>query len=425
MHAGPAGNRRTVTNRTRTALTATPLARSRRPAAGDRPAADRPAGDRPASGDRPAAHLPQLDGLRTLAVALVIAYHVARAEDLSWLLPGAFVGVDVFFVLSGFLITTLLLREHRRTGSVDLRRFYTRRLWRLYPALVLVSAVTAAVIVFAPDVFDVTAASPLEALVALTYGMSWWSGLELSGGPYLLGLTWSLSVEEHFYLLWPLLLLALLRRGGGLGSVVGVAVLANAWPALLWLNGADPDRLYYLPDSRFAQLLTGCALASLLLRRDEAGGLGRTSRVFSPAVAGTALGALALVALVGSRTEAWYWLGGMQLLGLAAAAIVGHLVLHPDGRLSTALRWGPLPVLGLWSYGIYLWHLPLMRLAEPVLGDTLAVATGAALMAVPVAAASYHYVEQPLLQWSRRPRLASAPAPTAVERPRELERSAA
>ena len=158
------------------------------------------------------ARLPQLDGLRTLAVLVVLAYHVARAHELPQL-PGGFIGVDVFFVLSGFLITTLLLKEHAKTGSIALRPFYVKRLWRLYPALILVSVFVAGVFAFAPGPFDLEPASPFEAVVALTYMMSWWSGLELTGGPYLLGLTWSLSVEEHFYLLWPLLLLAVLRRG--------------------------------------------------------------------------------------------------------------------------------------------------------------------------------------------------------------------
>lgn len=347
----------------------------------------------PAAADasRPA-HLPQLDGLRTVAIALVLAYHVARTQELS-VLPGGFVGVDLFFVLSGFLITSLLLREHRSTGRVDLRRFYVRRLWRLYPALALVSAVVALVFAFSPAVFGLEAASPLEALVALAYGMSWWSGLELPGGPYLLGLTWSLSVEEHFYLLWPLLLLALLRRGGGVRSVVVVAVLANAYTAALWHLGADPDRLYYLPDARFAQLLTGCALAAALLARPD---LGRwRPAVSAPAATAAALG-IAAVALTASRHHAWYWSGGLQLVGAGAAVVIGHLAVHRDSRLSVLLRWGPLPTLGVWSYGIYLWHLPLIRLAQPVLGDTLVVAVVGALAAIPVAAASYRFVEQPL-----------------------------
>ena len=356
------------------------------------------------------AHLPQLDGLRTVAVLLVLVYHVARTQEMRFL-PGGFVGVDLFFVLSGFLITSLLLREHHRTGRLDLRRFYVRRLWRLYPALILVSAVVAIVFAFFPGVFGLEAASPLEALVALAYGMSWWSGLELPGGPYLLGLTWSLSVEEHFYLLWPLVLIALLRRGGGVRAVVAVAVLANAYTAVLWHLGADPDRLYYMADARFAQMLTGCALAAALFARPD---LGRLRPAVSGRAATLSALAIAVVALVGSRYEAWYWSGGMQLVGVAAAVVIGHLAVHRDSRMSTVLRWGPLPTLGVWSYGIYLWHLPLIRLAQPVFGETTLVAVAGGLAAIPVAAASYRFVEQPL-QRRRTLRLLSS-APSAEHR---------
>ena len=370
-----------------------------------------------------AARLPQLDGLRTLAVLLVLAYHVARQHELPQL-PGGFIGVDVFFVLSGFLITSLLLREHARTGSIALRRFYVKRLWRLYPALILVSAVVAAVFAFAPGPFGLEPASPLEAVVALTYTMSWWSGLELTGGPYLLGLTWSLSVEEHFYLLWPLLLLAVLRRGGRVGAVALIAVLANAWTAFLALSGADADRMYFLPDARFSQILTGCLLAALLHRSPD---LGRLRPAVSARVAWGVLAALTVVVLLATRYDGWYWAGGMQLIGVGAALLIGHLVVHPDARLAVLLRWGPLPVLGLWSYGIYLWHLPLMRLAQPVFDGSVAVTALAGLAAIPVAAASYRYVEQPLLH-RRTLRPAPAPAPVAESAPareRELARSAA
>ena len=370
----------------------------------------------------PHARLPQLDGLRTLAVLLVLAYHVAREHELPQL-PGGFIGVDVFFVLSGFLITTLLLREHATTGAIALRRFYVKRLWRLYPALVLVCAFVAAVFAFAPGPFDLEPASPLEAVVALAYGMSWWSGLELTGGPYLLGLTWSLSVEEHFYLLWPLLLLFVLRRGGRVGAVALIAVIANAWPAWLWMNGADADRLYFLPDARFSQILTGCLLAAALRRDPE---LGRFRAAVSPQVAWTVLGSLTLVVVLATRYDGWYWSGGMQVIGVGTALLIGHLVVHRDGRLAQLLRWGPLPVLGLWSYGIYLWHLPLMRLAQPLFDGSVAVTALAGLAAIPVAAASYHYVEQPLLH---RRTLRPVPAASASSGPqlpdRELTRSAA
>jgi peptidoglycan/LPS O-acetylase OafA/YrhL len=349
-------------------------------------------------------YLPQLDGLRALAVALVVGYHLIRTEELD-VLPGAFLGVDVFFVLSGFLITALLLREHADTGRLDLTRFYVRRVRRLGPGLLLVCAVVAAVLAFAPRPFGLEAASPLESLVALLYGMSWWSGLEMSGGPYLLGLTWSLSVEEHFYLAWPVLLLVLLRRGAGVPAVAAVAALANAWPAVLWLRGADPERLYYLPDSRVGQILTGCLLAAVLAR-----GAGRPRGLLGPVPALAAVGWLAWVAVSWTRDSAGYWLGGMQLVGLAAAVLVGHLVLHGDGLAARALSARPLVAIGVWSYGIYLWHLPLIRLARPLLGGTPVVAAGAVLASVAVAAASYRFVEQPVLRGRR-----ARPAPLLVE----------
>jgi peptidoglycan/LPS O-acetylase OafA/YrhL len=362
-------------------------------------------------------YLPQLDGLRALAVALVVAYHLVRTQGLD-VAPGAFLGVDVFFVLSGFLITALLLREHADDGRLDLRRFYVRRVRRLGPGLLLVCAVVAAVLAFAPGPFGLEAATPIESVVALAYGMSWWSGLEITGGPYLLGLTWSLSVEEHFYLAWPLLLLVLLRGGLGVGAVAAVAALANAWPAVLWLRGADPERLYYLPDTRVAQILTGCLLAALLVR-----GVARLRPLFGPLPALAAVGWLSWVAATWSRDSAGYWLGGMQLVGLAAAVLVGHLVVHGDGVAARALSARPVVAVGVWSYGIYLWHLPLIRLAQPVLGGTLAVATGAALASVGVAAASYRFLEQPVLR-GRRARPAAVPADPYPAEPQQLARAA-
>ena len=276
---------------------------------------------------------------------------------------------------------------------------------------------------FVPGPFGLEPASPLEAVVALTYTMSWWSGLELTGGPYLLGLTWSLSVEEHFYLLWPVLLLLVLRRGGRVGAVAVIAVLANAWPAFLWLNGADPDRLYFLPDARFSQILAGCLLAAVLHRSAD---LGRFRPLVSARAAWGVLAALTLIVVLATRYDGWYWSGGMQAIGAGTALLIGHLVVHPDARLARLLRWGPLPVLGLWSYGIYLWHLPLMRLASPVFDGSVAVTLLAGLAAIPVAAASYRYVEQPLLRrHTRGPVPAAGPAAAPPARQRELVRSAA
>jgi peptidoglycan/LPS O-acetylase OafA/YrhL len=374
----------------------------------------------PSEGWRPR-HVPPLDGLRTAGMIFVLVYHIAKTAHLP-LLPGGFVGIDLFFVLSGFLITSLLLREHADTGRIRLREFYVRRVWRLYPALVLVCAVTAVAFVF-PSPFDLEPATPLESLVALTYGMSWWAGLELPGGPYLLGLTWSLSVEEHFYALWPLALLALLGRGWRTGAVVVAAVLANAYTAVLYYAGADINRLYYMPDTRIAQILTGCALATLMHRPHT---LERVRAATGAVPAGVVVAGIAILLLFGSRYQGWYWGGGMQVVGVGAAVLVGHLVLHERSLLSRTLGWRPVAVVGTWTYGIYLWHLPLIRLAQPVLGETLLVAVAAVLASVPIAAASYYFVEQPLLKrYSLRQAQRRAVPRPAADAQRKLARSAA
>jgi peptidoglycan/LPS O-acetylase OafA/YrhL len=172
-----------------------------------------------------------------------------------------------------------------------------------------------------------------------------------------------------------------------------------------------------MPDARFSQILTGCLLAAVLHRSPD---LGRLRAAVSPTVAWGVLAALTGVVVLATRYDGWYWSGGMQIIGVGTALVIGHLVVHPDARLAQLLRWGPLPVLGLWSYGIYLWHLPLMRLAQPVFDGSVAVTALAGLAAIPVAAASYRFVEQPLLH-RRTLRL----VPRSTERPRVPERALA
>jgi peptidoglycan/LPS O-acetylase OafA/YrhL len=176
-----------------------------------------------------------------------------------------------------------------------------------------------------------------------------------------------------------------------------------------------------MADARFSQMLTGCALAAALFARPD---LGRLRPAVSGRAAALSALAIAVVALTGSRYEAWYWSGGMQLVGVGAAVVIGHLAVHRDSPMSAALRWGPLPTLGVWSYGIYLWHLPLIRLAQPVFGETLLVAVLGGLAAIPVAAASYRFVEQPLQRRRTLRLLTSAPARAPQPARAELSRAA-
>ncbi|MDQ4069687.1 MAG: acyltransferase, partial [Actinomycetota bacterium] len=207
---------------------------------------------------------PALDGVRALAVMLVVAVHVTYVLVPAWAgrwVPGGFLGVDVFFVLSGFLITTLLLEEHHRSGRVSLRGFYVRRARRLLPAvgvLLLAHGVLTALIRA-----DLGHEARSAAAVAL-YGANWViaAGGSLSAG---LGHLWSLSVEEQFYMVWPVLLLAALRCRRPTAVIVVIAVAGIVWAigvrAWLWLEGAGWDAIYVRTDARLDELFMGALLA--------------------------------------------------------------------------------------------------------------------------------------------------------------------
>jgi peptidoglycan/LPS O-acetylase OafA/YrhL len=340
-----------------------------------------------------------LDGVRALAVLAVLGFHGGLPA-----LPGGFLGVDAFFVLSGFLITGLLLAEHQRSGRVVLSRFWGRRVRRLLPALllVLVGTIAAARLVLSPD--DL-ARLRLDALGALGYVANW-RMLAREGGDYFdqsappspLQHTWSLGIEEQFYLLWPLVAVLVLRRRrsrGALLAVAGAGALAStAAMALLYRSGEGVSRVYYGTDTRAAPLLVGCALAVLLsVGRPGPGGR-------------RLLGVLAAAGVVGIG---WAWThatgasellyrGGFLLVALAVAAVLAHATVAPDGWTARALSVPPLPGLGRISYGVYLWHFPVFLLLS---GERVAL-TGLSLLAVRTAVtlvlalASFVLVEEPV-----------------------------
>ncbi len=314
--------------------------------------------------------MPALDGLRGLAVVAVLLFHGGWAGA-----RGGFLGVDVFFVLSGFLITSLLLAERGSTGTISLRRFWSRRARRLLPALLLVVAAVAAAAPF----FDPSAQVGLrgDALAALAYVANW--RFVLQGADYFgrtaadspLNHLWSLAIEEQFYLAWPLVVLAVARRRRARAWVGAIALTGAAASAtamvLLHRAGAGADRVYYGTDTRAHTVLIGATLAALLDPRAD--GSSATAALWPRAgrlllgVAGTGAAAalVAGVALV-QGGEPWLYDGGLPLLSLAAAILVGHAVLLPDGVLGSLLKVGPLCRIGRLSYGLYLWHWPLYLL---------------------------------------------------------------
>jgi peptidoglycan/LPS O-acetylase OafA/YrhL len=382
-------------------------------------------------------YIPALDGLRALAVVAVLLYH----GGVNWI-PGGFLGVDVFFVISGYLITSLLLSDWREHGCIQLGRFYVRRARRLLPALFLMLGVVSLYsLVFLPDtVVELRGA----VIAAVSYVENWHlisddvSYFVAAGRPSLLRHLWSLAVEEQFYLLWPLLFSLLLARWGRqrrnlLRVILGGALASAVLMAVQYKPYGDPSRVYFGTDTRASTLLIGAALAIIWTPWRLTRHTGR----HGPLV----LDVIALISIVGvvwfflnaGEFEPWMYRGGFVLIALLSAGLIAATV-HPASRLAPFVfglgicRW-----IGVRSYGIYLWHWPVFMITRPHADIPL---TGTPLLAIRIAttfllaALSYKYVEEPIRhgalgRWlhalraatgERRPQLASrlVTASTAV-----------
>lgn len=345
-------------------------------------------------------YLPGLDGLRALAVAAVLAYHGGLAR---W--GGGFLGVEVFLVISGYLITSLLLAEREATGTVRLGAFWLRRARRLLPAvLVLLGVVSVVSVLFLPGE---VARLRGDVVSSLFYVQNWHqilaeqSYFEAVGRPPLLRHLWSLAVEEQFYLFWPLVFAAGIRFLGHRRLLVGVlagAVGSLLLMALLFDPGSDPTRVYYGTDTRASGLLVGVALALVWppwrMRADVPG---RASTVLD-VVGGVALLGLVLAMMGFGDRSALLYRGGFGLVDVLTAVVI-LVVAHPAARLGTVLGIAPLRWVGLRSYGIYLWHWPVFVLTRPGVDVdwpgwlVLVVRLGLTLA---LAELSYRYVEMPV-----------------------------
>jgi peptidoglycan/LPS O-acetylase OafA/YrhL len=353
--------------------------------------------------------MPGIDALRAVAVLAVFLYHAG----VGWM-PGGFLGVDVFFVISGYLITSLLLAEYRRGGHIGLGRFWARRARRLLPAVGVLIAVTMVVAaIVEPDRIDQLRG---DALASLAYVANWHfvfdhqSYFDQFQRPSLFRHLWSLSVEEQFYLFWPLIFAAGMTLFGRRRLLAGVLAGALGSVALAWVL-FEPDhvsRVYYGTDTHAVGLLAGVALALVWnpreLRRDRPG------RWFGPTL--DFFGVLALGYLVLSFAHVHdydlaLFHGGYVWLALFTTALVAVLA-HPAARLGGILGRGPIVWLGLRSYSFYLWHWPVLALTRPGIDVSMprGVLIPLQLLAVLcLSELSYRFVEVP---FRRRPDPADA-----------------
>lgn len=355
-------------------------------------------------------YMPGLDGLRAFAVTAVLLYHA----DLDWI-PGGFMGVDVFFVISGYLITSLLLAEYKNRSRVGLGQFYLRRARRLLPALFLVLGVTSLfAVVFLPD--EVTKLRS-DVVAALLYGTNWWqifrnvSYFEASGRPPMLQHLWSLAVEEQFYLIWPLLVAGMLKLWHGRRRPMLLTTLAMVAISIALMVGLsvsrgypieqDPSRVYYGTDTRASTLLIGAVLAMVwapwrLSKRTPPGG-----RVLLDLLGLAGLAGLGYVFLEVSEFSQNLYRGGFVVVSLLSALVIAVTV-HPAADLSRfLLGLKPMRWIGERSYGLYLWHWPVYMITRPQLDIGITGTPNLILrlsVTVAIAELSYRYVEQPIRQ---------------------------
>lgn len=350
----------------------------------------------------PTGYRPWLDGVRGAAISLVVLQHTFGAGRVDL----GFAGVGLFFALSGYLITSLLLDEHAARGRVSLPRFYLRRAARLLPALFL--AVAACDLLFlALGDHGPIGGSAFALTYSANYAQVLWPASMPGFGP-----TWTLAVEEHFYIVWPVALLYLTRRWGmrpALRATLGVCVIALLWRTVLAVATVRLPLLEIGTFERSDALLYGCA-AALAVR------LG-----WRPPRWTLAGGSVVVLIVMFSPDTYVSAVTSQALLAVGAAAVVVGLDCRPSAHARSVLsaRW--IAEIGVLSYGIYLWHGPFMRAAKDLGADGAVWRAVAGVAAIGVAAVSHRFLEAPVRSWARRAgsrspvAAAAAPGPASAE----------
>jgi peptidoglycan/LPS O-acetylase OafA/YrhL len=394
-----------------------PGTRETRESGGGNGSSGTPAPRRPLLGRSPA-----LDGLRGFALIWVVTYHFTSSAGP---LRGGWIGLDVFFVLSGFLITAMLLDEVRVTGRIALPLFYARRACRLLPALLVMLAVWVAVLLLFHDTNWIAATpngngtgDPVDvepALkqvgIVLTYGVNWIYALGSGSAP--IPHLWSLAVEEQFYVVWPFVILLLLKLPAArrIWPVIALAAISATLPFFYWNGGEGANRIYFGTDTRAVGMLLGAVAALLWHRRRSRG----TAARFAPAARAWTGSAVVLTILLTVNNVPVKFLLGPAVAALAAMQIVPYLVDRPQSRMAELLDGRVLVWLGQRSYAVYLWHYLWATWLHP-LHPAVHIPVGVAASLL-CAHLSWKFVEAPALRYGARFR-PKAPSARPVEQQR-------
>lgn len=338
-------------------------------------------------------YIPSLDGLRAISVGIVMAGHLFR-----WIpIPGGF-GVTVFFMISGYLITTLLLREWDKAGRIDFKGFYARRVLRLMPPLLVTIAIGVLCVMLglAEGTLD-----PGGVLAMIFFYFNYWTQFN-SGSPVAaLGVVWSLAVEEHFYMLFPALLLGLLKAGLRTRVLVVLSLAVLVWRSCKYLLlGAQPFSIYLLTDTRIDSILWGCVLAVMMakgqLPRDRIGPAAKWSVLTAAFVV--------IMACFVIRDPVFRTTIRYTLQSLALMPIIYFAVHDANTPLFRPLNWGWMRWIGIWSYTIYLCHKLILDVLQSLAGTLNGNILGAVTVTLSLvyAAAMYRLVEAPFRRWRAR-----------------------
>ncbi|EOQ23535.1 acyltransferase family protein [Bacillus cereus group sp. RP37] len=348
-----------------------------------------------------------LDSLRGLAILGVILYHI----NFNWM-PGGFLGVTVFFVLSGYLITDILAIEWKRNKRIDLKKFWLSRARRLLPGMLVMLVITLAwITMFHSSLLEKMRG---DSLAALFYVSNWWyiyhklSYFDNFNQLSPLNHFWSLAVEEQFYVVWPFIIslgLYYIKKQSRMILLICLGVVASALAmAILYEPGADPSRIYYGTDTRAFSLLIGAVLALVWPSNRLANKIIPKARFILDVVGGIALIIILVMFWKTNQYDPFLYKGGMVLLSIATALLVANLA-HPSSRIAQFLRFRPLRWIGIRSYGIYLWHYPILTLTTSKVnaGDfSLIRAILQFLLIILIAQISWKFIEKPIREGALR-----------------------